>query len=696
MAPVPESGRMAPWVILGWILGLALIALGLQRGIQGPEGSEATPEQHGGPESKRGASSAPIATDLDGVDLPRTPKDAGGAHGTRARLPATERRIPGILVDGRTGEALPEIRLELRRAGRPLGSITSDARGRVHFPASVRPQDFKVEAIDARSGALLDVLSMEFTEGDELPSMPVDVEDGALEPGADSGPHGRVSVRIGPSYRVAPTPNLDQRDLWGRWILELDRGELLRGPWAPVHRESGNTLRFAAPFDGPLVPTAPVGNTVVWVSMDPSRLRSGSLELSTRSPHSDPGDLRVWSGRSPVARLRGQHGELIPIELRLQATVFGRVLDERGEAVEGARLHLVPTDTPEGSLGDWIQATSGPEGRFEFPPTEPGPFSLWVSAPGHVEAHRRIDGAPGPVALGELTLPRTPPSGSIAGTIQLSGVEDVELDLRLHCTDQGHPDRIERIVLDAEVPLEFEFESVPHGVWQLTAEGLPGVRLLADGGEDHDPSSMVPPRRKLALRVEIRGGVRPLVFDALDLESGETVEDYELLLRGPGDPWLHAFGFSGSPDFDAVDGEPLDWILIAPGYRPVRGTERAFAAQGDLLRATVELERGHGSAILLKDATRWLSGRHGVLGSNRLDPDPPGPPEFSPLPGIRVLGGGRPLGFTDDSGLLLLDNEAPFGALSIEARPWVLLRELPPSHEALGGRIAVGYLLKLP
>jgi hypothetical protein len=76
-------------------------------------------------------------------------------------------------------------------------------------------------------------------------------------------------------------------------------------------------------------------------------------------------------------------GELAMV-LDRGATVAGRVLDQLGQAVSGAKLRLLPDRNWEN--GHRVLATSGPDGTFAIEGTQPGRFALRAERPPHAPA----------------------------------------------------------------------------------------------------------------------------------------------------------------------------------------------------------------------------------------------------------------------------------------------------------------------
>jgi protocatechuate 3,4-dioxygenase beta subunit len=112
---------------------------------------------------------------------------------------------------------------------------------------------------------------------------------------------------------------------------------------------------------------------------------------------------RVQGVRPPTER---------PLLIRLEpgATLRGRVVDEGGDSVAGARIELrwqalLPED-PEQPVGDPIlrAARSDAQGRFEMPDLPAGRARLGVAAPGFVGIESFAVDLPRPAAAGELRL----------------------------------------------------------------------------------------------------------------------------------------------------------------------------------------------------------------------------------------------------------------------------------------------------
>jgi hypothetical protein len=174
-------------------------------------------------------------------------------------------------------------------------------------------------------------------------------------------------------------------------------------------------------------------------------LAPGRYALEIESRGLPPGLLAAadplsGSARVPFELARGERRE-IPLALVRGASLFGRVRDAHGGAVEGALLRLQPVQPAPG----WLQTRGDERGAFELPDVQPGTYRLHVRWPagardlGVPPLPRVLELAPG--ALVDLDLRGTSETRAIEGllvdvegrplageTVQCELVEDPDED----------------------------------------------------------------------------------------------------------------------------------------------------------------------------------------------------------------------------------------------------------------------------
>ena len=194
------------------------------------------------------------------------------------------------------------------------------------------------------------------------------------------------------------------------------------------------------------------------------------------------------------------------------------------------------------------------------------------------------------------------------------------------------------------VRLRFEFDRLPRGEYELTLSSLAAFRW--------SPVSMrvsPPIENVLFVRYDLDRATA-LVFHVRDAQTGATIETFDVRslqltpLRDNG-VFLHTGPFETK---SVPEQARFQWSLSAEGYRPAFGDETAFVRQGGERVASVQLERGWATKVLvlLRD------------------------PAAKPAARAEVWLDGRSQGFTDENGTLVLSAPKPPEKLEVRYAGW--------------------------
>jgi hypothetical protein len=218
-----------------------------------------------------------------------------------------------------------------------------------------------------------------------------------------------------------------------------------------------------------------------------------------------------------------------------------------------------------------------------------------------------------------------------------------------------------------EVVIEYSFEEVPAGGYELSLSSLgphvwsPPARLVSPPADGVD-----------FLRLDAGERVR-IAFRVRDAQTGESIADWQAWsLRASVSPDAGVLLHAGPLAAGAITLHGrLEWSLVAPGYAPAFGDERAFRPDaesdgtGQRLVADVALRRGW--------STRFV-----VMARD---------PHARPAPGARVELDGRPAGRTDANGVLDVWRAERPARVSVEWSGWTLASEdLLDAGDALARR----------
>ncbi len=274
---------------------------------------------------------------------------------------------------------------------------------------------------------------------------------------------------------------------------------------------------------------------------------------------------------------QGDQGTALEIALSKGAPVSGRVVDEQGQAIAGARVWAMDAANAwEGGAGERLAETSGKDGSFTIPALAAGSYLLF--------------------AKDELHAPAVTPPVSVSGEVPTTGVEIV---MRAAAVVAG-------VVVDlggvpvpyATVRLSSKIQSADMVYRQAAADdrgtfeikGLPRTTLRARAEGEEASSAAVdldlavtPVKRDLRLVLDRNGTIAGIVVDG----DGEPVPEATV---------------SAYPDFLAAE---VDWVMASKATATTDGGGR-FTLKG--------LDDGDYRVWAARDGggTRRSSGREGV------------------------------------------------------------------------------------
>lgn len=362
-------------------------------------------------------------------------------------------------------------------------------------------------------------------------------------------------------------------------------------------------------------------------AVDPALGRAMTSEGTLARVRFDPAawDLERLSAGEPVVEVRDDEGHL-----RGRASTRSTARD--ADFVARVRLELVPTGRIDGVLeaergpveglvvsvvqdGRRVvaQTLSTADGSFSLRWIPPGSYEMWVDEPGYefwrdaIEVRERHDSW----RVVELT-PRDI-SGRVAGRV-LATSRDFDEQLLVFLRDEdGHvlgvvpPTWTER---GEERVAPFKFDDVASGPLTIDVVSLASAVTF-----EVQPSRISAPLGTVEIRANDHVAHGDLEVDVIDSASGRAIESFVFeaaidggparsFERSPGDAgsarWAMWAGGMRWNDFDGTAplralprGTPVSWLVRAPGYENVSGTEVDFvtASDGHTRSLRVSLQR---------------------------------------------------------------------------------------------------------
>jgi Carboxypeptidase regulatory-like domain len=360
--------------------------------------------------------------------------------------------------------------------------------------------------------------------------------------------------------------------------LELLRGASLQGRVVNAH---------GAPLAGAQIRCLAAGVDDLTVLYEPLPLAAEAAALgsgagralgSTRTARSDatgrfqledllPGRVHLEVTRAPSVPLSteesalapGQHRDVGVLMLRDGLVIHGRVLDDAGGPLPGARASVTPQTG--------VFAETDPGGAFVLS-LPPGRYALTVSAPGFTTRGLPLQLAENAAVAPPLEIRMTRADGVIQGIAKDSGGRPlVRARVRAWTPDPARP-------ADAPRPLP---SSAPQGAGVTDAgghfsiTGVPRQALLLEIDHPNYPPTFVSatPGTLAVLAVPIPGGIDGEVRER---GTGAAVSRFRVEATGPAGQMATAAagGKNGAGAFRLPRLGPGRWSLMAtaPGYHP--------------------------------------------------------------------------------------------------------------------------------
>lgn len=562
-----------------------------------------------------------------------------------ADLPAD--RLRGRVLDRRTAQGLPDLWVRLRRRGE-TSLVRTDERG-YFFADRALPQGM----VGARVG--------------------IDEWDPRLEPGLlrlEHDPATAAEVRhvlrvdAGPGYRLEFLPiEVRNPERWKARLVERDdRGSERAWSWRALRPGEPPWLRYETVEHEP----------------DPRYSARIELRLEGGAPYS----------RAAVSRTIGVAEEPVRFVLSRLAAFGGEVIDPTGRPVVDARVSL--RQLTGGTLpvvsDAWRSAYTLRSGVFLFEHgVEPGRYRVRVASAGREDVDFILDLEEEGITGYRIRLKEVPIAGAVSGELRTDGAGGTPLALlSLRSTDGGgvgrwlHPLEKEPLwgsLTAEEARLSFTFEDLPVGRYEL--------ELFSLDGRPWEPRALELEAPATGLSFTAGEGAPPVAysFDVRDRATGEALSECRVVFRAPG--WWNPEGLLLAPGSVAARVSPetgLTWMVYQPGFRPSYG-DLPHAVEGAALEIPVELERGWGAELWLRD----VGG-----GADRPELDTWATMalvhQASPVPGVPVRGDGVVLGVSDGSGVVRVSLEAAPGRLEVGGAEW----EAIDSAFFAGGRLLPG------
>jgi hypothetical protein len=351
----------------------------------------------------------------------------------------------------------------------------------------------------------------------------------------------------------------------------------------------GATVRMTVTRYGPNArPVNPTGNE--YYNDVPSRTGpDGRWRTHSVPPNAAEVELRLihpdfvtdgysslrWPRRSPpIASLRDQSDRQV---FSAGLTVEGRVVDEQGRPIVGARIH----DSTRSSRGldDDLCRPTDAEGRFRMHLPRGQKSLLTVDAKGHPAATQEVVAQPDRPAV-EFRLPAAK-----------------RLRARVVAPDGRPIEGAEVVLLTLSrsnlLPFHTYADAQGRFEWDRASSSAVSVLIKAQGYVGDGPTELAPRENEVMLTLRPAVDVR---FDAIDAQTGELIPRFrvEIGVRDPrtnGYHWGLRSGRSAPNKFELVlDAEkgPYHFRVSADDYKPVR---ILVPSTRTVLRKTFKLEK---------------------------------------------------------------------------------------------------------
>ena len=614
------------------------------------------------------------------------PEIAGGERRAEPALVLDPALVRGIVLDERTQEPVPELEVALE-AGGEVERLVTDAQGR--FAAT---RALPAGALSARVTDLGEDVALRRRAADARREEPWE-----------------VAVPIGPTVPLAiDFPGELDPARWRVRIVETTRPRDGAGRIAV----RGETLQLVAPK----------GADVAWSAR---ALRPGKLpwvrwpRVETRPDPARRVELEAVSdadGRRGRVLLKSTVGVQPPALLdRLQwvGAIDGRVLDERGGPLDGARVLALPPALERGERREkppaWSSAPTGEGGVFALRGLEPGRWRLLALAPSRPVREVSVGVAAGIQGLEPLRLEaerRAPPVASVpagdagpsmlvARVVRAEGFERAVVvapgSSKPGSPRQGRAEAFDALALP---PLR----GLPADQVELGWTDLVPGRDVPRGSPLYSPrfARVIWPEEGISFRADAAPtiGLRGEVVVPASDDAAEAEEGREVAVAFDGGALLGALDAREAQRLRIASGSRFDWSLWPRGAAPVFGASDGRASSARELVLGGERREGWGALLWMRRAPAergerralaglgYAGGSKGEGSGHELARDLLAEP---PLAGVRVLADDAALGESDAEGVARLVAAAEPRELVLLAEGWhaVALDRLPGPKECV-------------
>lgn len=541
-------------------------------------------------------------------------------------------RLRGRFVDARTGQGLPQVEVKMRsgdQVTRDLVQTTSEGR----FTSL---QEFASGSVwlwgsDSLAGR-------SFGRKEHGHAAPHSEGIGELE--------WRVSV--GPTL-IARLFNAPEDCVWRLRLVE-DLGQREQQEWTWLYAKE-------------LASDGALGVRYSHYEHEPALFREVRIQVASSDD--------VWRGEARIEGTPGVH----EVEVRVEAvgtTLEGVVLDE-GRNPVAATLVAMKSEPVLTSRLHWPETTTDEAGWFRLSTLDPGSVHLLVSSDHRAVERVDVELSPGERKSVEIVLPRVALAGDVRGVLAgpMEGEEPIGI-VRLVSADGGRTDLVRMCVAmsfaanppgDGLTP--FAFEDLPQGRYRVSVLSLDGRTLAPESILVEAPGQVEFRTDQVAAPVDSSR----YSLTVSDARTGERLKDVRAVFHLPpfwstnfslGDP-IRALAFLGET-------APLTLVVACEGYVPAAlflpEAYRTARRDGGRVEVQLDLEPGHGLALVVLDAGQTLGGRGAR--SSQLSAMPA-------LAGARVLARGRVLGTSDARGLALCRSSDPIDDFEVELPGWTAL-----------------------
>ncbi|MBK7877090.1 MAG: carboxypeptidase regulatory-like domain-containing protein [Planctomycetes bacterium] len=270
------------------------------------------------------------------------------------------------------------------------------------------------------------------------------------------------------------------------------------------------------------------------------------------------------------------------------------LVDEDGAPVAGR------VDLSSAAAGDPAAPAWSAPGIARFSGLAPGAWSVLARELAHADAREEVEVLPGAARAVRIVLARRPSAGDVAGEVRIEARYDARIVVELAPRDT--PELVRRVEVAADSvrtsSFPFAFRGLPDGEYVVRASAA-GVHRWKENAVVVRPGTT-----DLVLSAEAAASSRPLVLRAFDAETGAPIAHFQARVDVDADaPGNRRVTRKSSILVGGVPlGAPVAWAVVAEGYVPALGDERAFEDEGDHGVVRARLARGFGRRVLVLDA----------------------------------------------------------------------------------------------